>query len=68
MEIAAFTSDEHILALTNHSVGIDYHALERFDEARAHLTEALRLYERLGQVGRCADVRSLIQRFGYHAP
>ncbi len=68
MAIAQRTSDEHILALTNHSVGIDYHALERFDEARAHLAEALRLYERLGQVGRGSDVRGLMRRFGYLAP
>lgn len=65
MAIAKESNDEHILALTKHCVGIDYHAMERYDDARAHLDEALRLYERLGQTQRMAKVRNLMRRFGY---
>ncbi len=65
MAIATDTNNEHILALTNRCVGVDYHAQERFDEARRHFGEALRLYERLGQTQREARVRRLMRQFGY---
>jgi len=65
MAIAVDTNNEHILALTNRCIGADYHAQERYDQARRHLAEALRLYARLGQTQREAKVRELMRQFGY---
>ena len=67
MQIGAEIDNQRILALTHNSIGIDHHALEDFDEAQAHLAEARRLYERLGETGALADVRALMLRFGYQA-
>jgi tetratricopeptide (TPR) repeat protein len=65
MAIAADTSNEHILAITNRCVGADYHAQEKFAEAQRHFAEALRLYGRLGQTQREAKVRLIMRQFGY---
>ncbi|MDI1464105.1 tetratricopeptide repeat protein [Catellatospora sp. KI3] len=65
MDIGTELDNQRVLALTHYSVGIDHHALEDFDEARAHLTEARRLHERLGETGASADLRAVMQRFGY---
>jgi tetratricopeptide (TPR) repeat protein len=65
MVIAVDTNNEHILALANRCMGADYHAQERYDQARQHFAEALRLYARLGQTQREAKVRQLMRQFGY---
>jgi tetratricopeptide (TPR) repeat protein len=65
MAIAEDTGNEHILALTNRCIGADYHAQERFDQARQHFAEALRLFGRLGQTQREAKVRLIMRQFGY---
>jgi hypothetical protein len=65
MAIAQETSDEHILATAHRSVGADYHALEKFEDARRHLAEALRLYQKLGQSHREHAVLQLMTQFGY---
>jgi tetratricopeptide (TPR) repeat protein len=65
MTLAQEMNDEHILALTHRCIGADYHAQERFDEARSHLEEALRLYAKLGQTQREEKVRLLMRQFGY---
>jgi tetratricopeptide (TPR) repeat protein len=65
MAIAQVMNDEHVLALTHRCIGADYHAQERFDDARRHLAEALRLYGRLGQTQREDKVRQLMHQFGY---
>jgi hypothetical protein len=54
-----------VLALTNRTLGADFHAQENFDRAKEHLSEALRLYGRLGQREREANLRQLMRRFGY---
>jgi tetratricopeptide (TPR) repeat protein len=65
LAIAENAHDPHVLAAAHHCVGIDWHALERFDEAQRHLAEALRLYQRLGQSQRERKVFHLMDRFGY---
>ncbi|MBV1853517.1 tetratricopeptide repeat protein [Catellatospora tritici] len=65
MDIGTELDNQRVLALTHYSVGIDHHALEDFDEARAHLAEARRLHERLGETGASADLRAVMLRFGY---
>jgi len=65
MTLAREMNDEHILALTHRCIGADFHAQERFDEARQHLEEALRLYAKLGQTQREDKVRLLMRQFGY---
>jgi tetratricopeptide (TPR) repeat protein len=66
--IAARIRDDDLLALANWTLGIDHHALEQFDEARAHLSESLRLYEALGHVKDARKVKALMRRFGYLDP
>jgi len=60
MAIGETDENEHMLALTHHTVGIDHLALEEFEDAVSHLREALRLYERLGESNRIAKVRRIM--------
>ena len=64
-EIAIELNSDHVLALTNRTLGADFHAQENFDRARQHLMEALRLYGRLGQRERESNLRQMMRRFGY---
>jgi tetratricopeptide (TPR) repeat protein len=60
MAIGESEQNERMLALTHHNVGIDHLALEEFEDAVSHFTEALRLYERLGERSRIAKVRRIM--------
>jgi tetratricopeptide (TPR) repeat protein len=64
-EVAKKIDNEHILALTHRTLGADYHAQERFEVARDQFAEALRLYGKLGQDTREANLRTFLRRFGY---
>jgi len=63
--IAIELGADDLVALTHRALGIDYHAQESFDLARHHLAEALRLYQKLGQVDRETQLRQMMNRFGY---
>ncbi|WP_162907896.1 tetratricopeptide repeat protein [Allorhizocola rhizosphaerae] len=63
--IALATGDDNLLALTHHALGIDRHAQESAVTARKHLSEALRLYEKLGQTERHTGLRQMMNDFGY---
>jgi tetratricopeptide (TPR) repeat protein len=63
--IALATGDDHLLALTHHTLGIDRHAQENAAMARQHLDEALRLYEKLGQTNRQGSLGRMMREFGY---
>lgn len=63
--IALATSDDHLLALTHHTLGVDRHAQENALMARQHLNEALRLYEKLGQTQRQGGLGRMMREFGY---
>jgi tetratricopeptide (TPR) repeat protein len=63
--IALATSDDHLLALTHHALGIDRHAQECASLARQHLAHALRLYEKLGQTDKHAGLTRMMHDFGY---
>jgi tetratricopeptide (TPR) repeat protein len=65
LAIAVETSNEHIMAIANRCLAADYHAQEKYDPAREHYAEALRLYGRLGQTGRETKVRHIMRQFGY---
>jgi hypothetical protein len=53
------------MAIANRCLAADYHAQEKYDPAREHYAEALRLYGRLGQTGRETKVRHIMRQFGY---
>jgi hypothetical protein len=63
--IALATGDDHLLALTHHTLGVDRHAQENAAGARPHLRDALRLYEKLGQTDRHAGLGRMMREFGY---
>ncbi len=63
--IALATGDDTLLALTHHALGVDRHAQENVAVARRHLSEALRLYEKLGQTDRHTGLRRMMHDFGY---
>jgi tetratricopeptide (TPR) repeat protein len=63
--VALELGDEDLIALTHKTLGTDYHAQESFESARHHLTEALRLYQKLGQIDREKELRQMMGRFGY---
>lgn len=65
LALAIDMNNEHILAITNRCIGDDYQAQEKFDQAKHHFSEALRLYGRLGQTQREATVRKLMRQLGY---
>ncbi len=63
--IAAELDDEDVIALTHRALGADRHAQEQFELARNHLVEALRLYQKLGQLERAAQLTEMMKTFGY---
>jgi tetratricopeptide (TPR) repeat protein len=63
--IALATGDDHLLALTHHTLGVDRHAQENAALARRHLQEAMRLYEKLGQTERKGRLGRMMREFGY---
>jgi tetratricopeptide (TPR) repeat protein len=65
LAIAEDLGDEHILVAAHRGIGLDFHALERFEQARQHLEEALRLYRRLGHAQREEKLLRLMRDFGY---
>jgi hypothetical protein len=65
LSVAQATHNEHTQAAAHNALAIDYLALERFDDARPHLAEALRLFEALGQIHRAAKTRRLGARVGF---
>jgi tetratricopeptide (TPR) repeat protein len=65
LELATGRSDEDVMALAHRTLGADYHALESFDQAQHHYREAIRLYEKLGQIEREARLRNVLRPFGY---
>ena len=67
MELAVTLNDAHVVAFVSQSLGGDYHADEKQPEAQAEYARALSLYDRLGQTGRHAGLRRLMQIFGYFA-
>jgi tetratricopeptide (TPR) repeat protein len=64
-EIGVSTGNDNLIAFTHRTLGADYQALERFDDAREHFARALDLYVRLGQTEREASLRNLMRQFGY---
>jgi tetratricopeptide (TPR) repeat protein len=67
-DVAEDLDNDHLRALTHRTLGADFHALERFEPARAEFAEALQLYEKLGQNTREAKLRVLMRQFGYLPP
>jgi tetratricopeptide (TPR) repeat protein len=63
--IAVEIDDEDVAALTHRALGDDYHAEQDYETAREHFLEALRLYQKLGQIDRATQLRTLMTRFGY---
>jgi tetratricopeptide (TPR) repeat protein len=63
--IAGELHNDNILALTQRTLGADYHAREDFESAQRHFGEALRLYAKLGQTERESKLRQLMAQFGY---
>jgi len=64
-DIAGQLDNDHLRALTHRTLGADYQALEQFEPARNHFLKALELYARLGQAGREAKLRRMLEQFGY---
>jgi tetratricopeptide (TPR) repeat protein len=65
LELAADMDNDHLRALTHRTLGADYQAQERWEQAREHFLEALRLYGKLGQNTRQTNLRWLMTEFGY---
>ncbi len=63
--IAQELHDTALLAHTQYVLGVDYHAMEEAEQAKSHLSEALRLYGELGFKERENAIRTFMQKFGY---
>jgi len=63
--LAVELGNDYILALTERTIGADYHAREDFAAAREHFLEALRLYHKVEHTEREEKLRQMLKQFGY---